>query len=476
MDGDDRRGAFLDFVVVVCLVRPGFAEAAVMDVQGKSVLVIGLGSSGQAAAKLLAGKGAQVTCVDENKNEDLMRARKKLKKDNIETVLGCKKAPATRRFDLAILSPGIDPARPLVMDVAKSGVPVIGELEAGFLFCRCPLVALTGTNGKTTTTELIDSVFRMNGRRSMAVGNIGTPLTEACLKSEEMDVLVVEVSSFQLETIRTFRPRVSLMMNITPDHFDRYPNLEAYARAKARIWENQTEEDWAVVNIDSEKLLAGLGAKPHARVVRYALERSDEADFWCEGTLIFERGRGQIFDLKESRLRGQHNAENVMAALAVALTQGLDERRSLDAIRHYKPQAHRLETVRVLNGVEYVNDSKATNIDAMEKALTAFDRPILLIAGGKDKGFDFSTVTHRFKDRVKVCILIGDMAGRMNELWNKHVRCVLAGTLEEAVKLAANEAVSGDIVMLSPGCSSYDQFKNYEHRGEAFRNAVKKLK
>ena len=447
-----------------------------MNVQGKEVLVIGLGSSGQAAARLLAGRGARVTCVDENENEDLMKARGRLKKDGIDVLLGCKKLPGKRRFDLAVLSPGVDPARPLVMEVAESGVPVIGELEAGFLFCRCPLVALTGTNGKTTTTELIDSVFRMNGKRSMAVGNIGLPLTEACLKSGEMDVLVVEVSSFQLETIRTFRPRVSLMMNITPDHFDRYSDLEAYARAKARLWENQTAEDWAVMNSDSEVLLARLGLSPRARRMRYGLAPSEEADFWCEGPLIFEKGRGQVFDLKESRLRGQHNAENVMACLAVAKTQGLDARRTLDAIRHYRPQPHRLETVRVRGGVEYVNDSKATNIHAMEKALTAFDRPILLIAGGKDKGFDFSTVTPRLKGRIKVCLLIGEMADRMNDLWKDHVECALAGTLEQAVRLAAKKAVSGDIVMLSPGCSSYDQFKNYEHRGQAFRDAVNKLK
>lgn len=447
-----------------------------MDVQGKSVLVIGLGRSGRAAAELFAGRGARVTCVDETESEELMKERARLNKDGIEVLLGCKKAPANKRFDMAVLSPGVDPARPLVMEVTASGVPVIGELEAGFLFCRCPLVALTGTNGKTTTTELIDAVLRANGKRSMAVGNIGIPLTEACLKSEQMDLLVVEVSSFQLETIRTFRPLVSLMMNITPDHFDRYPNLESYARAKARLWENQTGSDWAVVNDDSLKLLAGLGLRPRAKLVRYALGPSEGVDFWCEGARVFEKGRGRIFDLAESRLRGVHNAENVMAALAVARTQSVDQQRTLEAIRQYHPQPHRLETVGVRGGVEYVNDSKATNIDAMEKALTAFDRPIILIAGGKDKGFDFSTVTPRLKKHVKVCLLIGEMAGRMNDLWKDHVKCVLSGTLEQAVRTAAKEAVSGDIVMLSPGCSSYDQFKNYEHRGEAFRSAVSRLK
>jgi UDP-N-acetylmuramoylalanine--D-glutamate ligase len=447
-----------------------------MDVQGKKVLVIGLGASGQAAAKLLAGRGAQVTCVDENESEELMKTRGRLKKEGIDTLLGCSKLPIGTRFDLAILSPGVDPAKPLVVEVTDKGVPMIGELEAGFLFCRCPLVALTGTNGKTTTTELIDSAFRMNGLRSMAVGNIGMPLTAACLKSDRMDVMVVEVSSFQLETIHTFRTRVSLMMNITPDHFDRYPDLATYARAKARLWENQTSGDWAVVNADSEKLLARLGLRPKARVVRYALSKSASADYWCDGPKIFEKGGVLLFDLTESHLRGVHNAENVMACLAVAKLEGLDRKKTLDAIREYKPLAHRLETVRVRKGVEYVNDSKATNIDAMEKALTAFDKPILLIAGGKDKGFDFSTVTPRLKERVKACFLIGEMAGRMNTLWKRRIECVVAGTLEKAVELAAAKAVSGDVVMLSPGCSSYDQFKNYEHRGQVFRDAVKALK
>lgn len=447
-----------------------------MDVQGKQVLVIGLGASGQAAALLLAGRGARVMCVDENESEELMKTRGRLKKEGIDSLLGCTKLPIGTRFDLAILSPGIDPSKPLVVEVGEQGVPMIGELEAGFLFCRCPLVALTGTNGKTTTTELIDSAFRMNGKKSMAVGNIGTPLTAACLKSDRMDVMVVEVSSFQLETIHTFRPRVSLMMNITPDHFDRYPDMATYARAKARLWENQTAGDWAIINADSEKLLAKLGCKPKARVVRYALAKSLTADYWCDGPRVFEKGGGLLFDLKESHLRGVHNAENVMACLAVAKVDGLDRKKTLEAIREYRPQAHRLETVCVRKGVEYVNDSKATNIDAMEKALTAFDRPILLIAGGKDKGFDFSTVTRRLKGRVKACLLIGEMAERMNALWKRHVECVLAGTLEKAVELAARKAVSGDIVMLSPGCSSYDQFNNYEHRGQVFRDAVKALK
>ncbi len=443
--------------------------------KGKNVLVIGLGASGQAAARLLAAQGASVTGVDENEGEELKRIKSRLKKDGIDALLGSKTAPKGKRFDIAILSPGIEITRPIVEDVQRDGVPVIGELEAGFLFCRCPLVALTGTNGKTTTTELIDAVFRANGKKSMAVGNIGTPLTEACLRSGEMDVMVVEVSSFQLETIRTFRPATSLMMNITPDHFDRYPDMESYAKAKARIWENQLLTDTAVLNVDTEQYLAGLGLKPKARIVRYGLKKAKDLDYWCEGPKIYNGAGKLLFDLKESKLRGLHNAENVMATLAVAEIHKLNGDKTLDAIRDYRPQAHRLETVRVLRGVEYVDDSKATNIDAMEKALTAFDKPILLIAGGKDKGFDFSTVTSRIKEKVRVCLLIGQMAEQMNALWKNEVECIVAGTLENAVAIAGKKAAAGDVVMLSPGCSSYDQFKNYEHRGQVFRESVNRL-
>lgn len=449
-----------------------------MNVESKNVLVIGLGSSGQAAARLMAAQGASVVCVDEKEDEELKKIRSRLKGEGIEAVLGCRIAPVSRHWDLAVLSPGIDPARPLVEDLRKRGIAVIGELEAGYLFCRSPLIALTGTNGKTTTTELIDCVLQANGRKSAAVGNIGTPLSEICLLKERYDVLVVEVSSFQLETIQTFRPEVSLLMNITPDHFDRYPGLEPYARAKARLWENQRPDDWAIVNTESAVYLASLGLRPRCKTFQYALEKPEggETHFWCDGPLIHGRGGALYFDMRESRLRGLHNAENVMATLAVAEIFGLDPVKTLAAIRAYRAQPHRLETVRIFKGVEYVDDSKATNIDAMQKALTAFEKPIVLIAGGKDKGFDFSTVTPMLKQRVKLCLLIGDMAARMNELWSGQVRCRIVTTLEGAVTAAFREAAEGDVVMLSPGCSSYDQFRDYEHRGEVFRELVNALK
>ncbi|MBV9464169.1 MAG: UDP-N-acetylmuramoyl-L-alanine--D-glutamate ligase, partial [Verrucomicrobiae bacterium] len=396
-------------------------------------------------------------------------------KRGIEVLLGADRAPA-KRFDLAVLSPGVDPARPVVKSVVESGTPLIGELEAGFLFCRCPLVGLTGTNGKTTTTELIDVAFRSAGKLSRAVGNIGTPLTEACVDSDRYEVFVVEISSFQLETIRTFRPKVSVMMNITPDHLDRYPDMETYARAKGRLWDYQRPDDWAVMNVDSENYLGQLGIRPKSRVLRYALRAEPFADYWCEGSKIHRKGEGVILDSHSTKLRGVHNAENLMAALAAAEAWGLDRGKILPGLCEYRAQPHRLETVRVVNGVEYINDSKATNLDAMEKALTAFDAPIHLIVGGKDKGFDFKEVLPQVRQKVRTALLVGQMADKIQKLWDGQVDCVRAGTVARAVELASERARSGEIVLLSPGCSSYDQFHHYEERGQAFRDAVAALR
>lgn len=356
-------------------------------------------------------------------------------------------------------------------------IPVFGELELGSWFCQCPMIAITGTNGKTTTTELVERVLRANRKRTIAAGNIGLPLSEAVQKSERLDYLTAEVSSFQLESIESFRPYVSIMMNITPDHLDRYTSMEQYALAKAEMWKNQRGNDIAIVNLDTERYLASLGHTSPVRTLRYSI-RGEQADLWFDGENI----HGAMIDhegikacLKDTRLRGAHNAENIMAALLLAHALDLKLAKAWKAICEYQPLAHRLELVGKHQGIEFVNDSKATNIDAMEKAIESFPNPVILIAGGKDKGFDFTSVASLISKKVRTCILIGEMREKIFQAWKDATSCVFAETLEEAVEIAAKIGKKDDVVLLSPACSSYDMFENYEERGEVFRHAVKKL-
>jgi UDP-N-acetylmuramoylalanine--D-glutamate ligase len=448
-----------------------------MDLKGKRVLVVGFGLSGQAAAELLLRKGANVLVIDESEDENMKRRAKRKKLHGVQIQFGVKTAPENR-FDVVIVSPGIDPRHSLGKDIFNLDVPILGELELGSWFCQCPLIAITGTNGKTTTTELTEKVIRANRKKTLAVGNIGIPLSEAALKSDKLDYLVVEVSSFQLETIETFRPSVSVMMNITPDHLDRYHSFEEYAKAKADLWKNQRADDVAIVNIESERLLAGLGYTPNCKVLRYST-KGEAADFKFDGESIIcpvIAGKRFEFRLSDTRLRGAHNAENMMAALAIAYALDLNPEKAWKAICEYSASAHRLEIVGNVNGIEFINDSKATNVDAMEKAIDSYDQPIILIAGGKDKGFDFSSATPLIREKVKTCILIGEVREKLFHAWKDAASCVFADSLQEAVQMGANLAKQGDVVLLSPACSSFDMFENYKERGEVFRRAVQQLK
>lgn len=442
------------------------------------MLVVGFGVSGQAAARLLVLKGASVVVIDESKDQTMKRRARRKKNAGIETRLGVKTVPTgIGRFDAAVISPGIHPRKGLGLDVANMDIPIFGELEIASWYCQCPLIAITGTNGKTTTTELIEKVIRANRKRVISAGNIGTPLSDVAVRSDKLDYVALEVSSFQLETADSFRPSISVMMNITPDHLDRYTSLKDYALAKTTIWKNQGGSDIAVINTETERLLKEFGSFPPDRCVRYSIVK-EEGDLWFDGVSV----RGPIVEkvklearLDKTRLRGAHNAENVMATLAVAQALNMDLTKAWRAICNYKPLAHRLETVARIGEIEFVNDSKATNIDAMEKAIGAFSGPIILIAGGKDKGFDFTSVTPLIRKRVKTCVLIGEMSHSMLEAWKEATECVHAQSLDEAVRLAAKRGLPGDVVLLSPGCSSYDMFKNYEERGEVFVRSVQKL-
>lgn len=448
-----------------------------MDVKGKQILVVGFGVSGQAAARLLVQKGAKVFAIDESRGKTMKRRAKRKKNCNLQIQFGVRTIPSGR-FDAAILSPGVSLRSGLASSIADLDVPVYGELELASWFCQCPMIGITGTNGKTTTTQLVARALRANFKQVVAAGNIGLPLSEAALQSERLDYLVVEVSSFQLETIDTFRPRVSVMMNISPDHLDRYASVEEYARAKVGLWKNQCGNDWVVINRDTEKYLADLGFSSPVGTIRYSVRAEEDVDLWFDGKSI----RGPIVEetglepqLVQTHLRGAHHAENVMATLAVVYVLKLSLPMAWKEICNYQPLAHRLETVDIFQGIEFVNDSKATNLDAMEKAIRTFTRPIILIAGGKNKGFDFSHLTSLIRENVKSCILIGEARKQLFQAWKEATSCVFADSLEEAVAMAGLLGKEGDVVLLSPGCSSYDMFENYEERGEVFRRAVRHL-
>jgi UDP-N-acetylmuramoylalanine--D-glutamate ligase len=330
-----------------------------------------------------------------------------------------------------------------------------------------PIIAVTGTNGKTTTTELVAQMLNACGQRTVACGNIGKPLSEVAREKQLLDVLTVEVSSFQLEAIRKFRPSISLWLNFAPDHLDRYRSVAEYRAAKLRIFENQTEQDVAVVNA-AEAL-----RKIRPRRITFSAY-SNRADFrLSDGAIVYENQ--PVLRLADTKLRGLHNIENLMATLAVGLARGLSFAQMVPAIRDYEPRPHRCEFVRELDGVEYVNDSKATNLDAVEKALAAQTKPVVLIAGGKDKGFTFDPLRSLVKDKVKSAVLIGEMAESIRRSWDGAVKSEIATSLADAVERARGLARAGDVVLFSPGTSSFDMFKSYADRGDQFRKLVQML-
>ena len=431
------------------------------------IAVLGLGSSGEAAALRLLEDGARVTVLDSGDSEKIHAAAATLRAAGARVLLGGEAASDATIYDLGVLSPGIDPAVPLVRDFCARSISMIGELEFSYSLCACPVVAITGTNGKTTTTQLVERMLNACGVRTVAAGNIGPAFAARVRESANLDLMTLEVSSFQLETIREFRPAISVWLNFQADHLDRYASMEEYYAAKLRIFENQTAEDFAIVKLEDK--LPPLKAQ---RITFSAYAQGGDLDL-REGVIHFH---GQpVLRLADTQLRGLHNAENLMAALAVGAVRGLDFAPMVEALRTYKALPHRCELVGTLEGVDYVNDSKATNLDALEKALLSETRPVVLIAGGKDKGFEFDSLTEIVASKVKNVVLIGEMAGRIAGFWASRVPCEQAATLAEAVRLARSHAQAGDVVLFSPGTSSFDMFKSYADRGGQFRQLVQSL-
>lgn len=434
-----------------------------MNVTGKRVVVLGLGISGMEAAKLLQSKGAAVTVRDNASDVTVTQRAETLRQRGVEVELG-DRVKTTTRFDFCVLSPGINPNAPLVQALRQAGLPMFGELEIAYRFCECPIVAITGTNGKTTTTELTDAVLAAGGKRTMASGNIGTAFSRAVRQTSNLDVMVLEVSSFQLEHIVEFRPRISVHLNLTPDHLDRYGSMEEYEVAKWQIFRNQTADDFAIVNVNVH--LPEIAA----RKITFSAAGLP-ADYQLIDGWLVARGE-QVLEQRRTNLIGQHNAENMLAALAVADLYDIPREASITALCNYKPLPHRCEKVAVIDGITFLNDSKATNIDALEKALLAMSSPVVLLAGGKDKGLDFTGLRPLLREKVKAAVLIGQMTEKLFAAWHSAVPCFMAATLSDAVNQAQKLAKQGDVVLFSPGCSSYDMFKDFEDRGNQFRELV----
>ena len=436
--------------------------------KNQNVAVLGAGLSGSAAALLLRSEGAEVTVLDSAEEKTLLKSTiDNLRTHGVRVICGVAADEDSAAYDMAILSPGIDPASRLAHNFFSRGIEIIGELELGWRSCDVPVIAVTGTNGKTTTAELLAQMLNACGQRTIACGNIGKPLSEVAREKQPFDVLTVEVSSFQLEAIRTFRPSISLWLNFAPDHLDRYRSVSDYRAAKLRIFENQTETDVAVVNA-IEKLPA---IRP--RTLTFSAY-ANEADFRVsQGVIVYHDET--VLRLADAKLRGLHNIENLMATVAVGMARGLSFEKMVPPLRAYEPRPHRCEFVREVGGVGYVNDSKATNLDAMDKALRAQDKPVILIAGGKNKGFSFDPLRSLVKEKVRSTILIGEMAESIRRSWNGAVDCEIANSLADAVERAHASARPGEVVLFSPGTSSFDMFKSYGDRGDQFRALVRAL-
>ncbi|MEW6182599.1 MAG: UDP-N-acetylmuramoyl-L-alanine--D-glutamate ligase [Bacillota bacterium] len=444
-----------------------------MQFEGKNILVVGAGKSGVAAARFLSAEKANVVLTDIKTAAELPEAAAL----GVKTFFGA--YPAVAGFDLVVVSPGVPTELEPLSEARMRGIEVTGELELAFSLTSAPVVAITGTNGKTTTTALTGEIFKSAGWRTVVAGNIGTPLISLVEGDVPPDVIVAEVSSFQLETTLLFRPRVAVVLNVTPDHLDRHRTIAEYAAAKARIFVNQEEGDAAVLNLD-DPLTAAM--KGQSRGVELFFSRRHNLESGAcvrDGRLFFAHDGGpvEICGAGEIGIPGAHNLENALAAVAAAGFMGVSAHVIAKTLRDFKGVTHRLEFVDDIDGVRYINDSKGTNPDAAIKALEAYDRPIVLIAGGRNKGSRFDDFAAKVKEKARVLVVLGESAEEIAAAASAAgVDLILrAKGFKEAVHLAREAARPGDVVLLSPACASWDMFRNYEERGELFKQTVREM-
>jgi UDP-N-acetylmuramoylalanine--D-glutamate ligase len=452
------------------------------DLKNKEVLVIGLGGRGRAACELLSRSGAKVVGVDSADTQDLQVGAALLRPLGIEVTLGAS-APPRGEFSLAVLSPAVPSDNQLVQAVVRTKIPMIGELELGFQQSRCLSIAIAGTNGKGTTAELVEQLLLQNHRKVVLSGHRARPVCSVADQTKDLDFLILQVNSFQLEMTQYFRPAVAVLMNLAPDHLDRYASSADYVRAAARLFRNQQAFDWGIVQSEAMARLRELDLSVPGKVITFSANDSN-ADLYLDRGLLISRianWSGPLLDMDHCGLKGPHNAENLMAALAIGHVLRLPLDSMVDSLKAQTAGPHRFELVTEINGVQFINDSKATNVDALQKALMASragregGANIWLIAGGKDKGLEFHEVGPLLSKRVKHAFLIGEAAEKIRAAWSLFTPCTVTDSLLEAVIEASRRAASGDVVLLSPACSSFDQFRNYQERGESFCKIVKSI-
>jgi len=451
-------------------------------ISGNRVTVVGLGRSGLGAARLLDRAGAQV-CLTDRRPAEALREQMEQVPARVSLFLGEHPDNLFTMVDLVVVSPGVPADIPPLRSSRSRNIPVVGELELAFRFTEAPFVAVTGTNGKSTVTELVGQMMKEDGREVFVGGNIGRSLTEHLAGLDERgeeppEWFVAEVSSFQLETIQRFRPRVAAVLNLTADHLDRHGDLDGYGRAKARLFENQINGDHLVLNADDESVAAFAALAPgsvawfsrNTEVPRGVFVRDDEIVARFDGPDRIVMIRDDI------RIRGVHNLENALAAAAIAMLAGVSPDSVACALRAFPGLPHRLETVAEFGGIRYVNDSKGTNVGAVIRSLESFDSPVVLIAGGSDKGTDFKVLRSAMAGRVRTLVLIGETAPRLAREAAGSIPVRYADHMNNAVSLARSVAEPGDTVLLSPACASFDMFRNFEDRGDQFRKAVQGIR
>jgi UDP-N-acetylmuramoylalanine--D-glutamate ligase len=435
-----------------------------MDLKGKTVIVLGAGRSGRAAARLARHHGAHVSVHDAGGEAAFAGIDAGIAiYPHADVASGL-----ASRADFVVVSPGIETGGEFVQGYAANAGELLGEVELAARFYAGRIVGITGTNGKTTTTEVVQRIFAAAGMRTAACGNYGPPFAEVVLDGRAPDAVSLELSSFQLETLSRLHPTVAVWLNFAPDHMDRYRSVEEYFAAKLRIFTNQTAHDTAVLRAGEE-----LGELTAKRVTFTTEERP--ADYRSDGTTIFHQGVA-VLDMTATKLRGLHNAENLMAAMAAVAEFGITPEVVASALAAYAPPRHRCELVRTLDGVEFINDSKATNLHALESALRSQTRPVVLIAGGKEKGLDYRPLLPALQRNVRAAVTFGQIGGKLAEVFGEVTPALRVATLAEAVRNASSQARRGDTILFSPGTSSFDMFNGYEDRGDAFCSLVLDLK
>ena len=444
-----------------------------MDVKGKKILVVGLGSSGFSSAVLLSEKGAEVKVTDASDSEEIERKSKILREMGARVETGGHTKDFCEGQELVVMSPGVDRSIISGMLDKKKDIPVLGEMELGYLFCPAPIIAITGTNGKTTVTSLIGDIIALSGRHTIVCGNIGNPLTGEIGKISENSTVVLEVSSFQLEGIRSFTPRTAVLLNVTDDHYDRHGGFESYKELKFGIFSCQSISDNAVLNSDfrQDPSVKNIKSKIFfygGTGCRYVADA---------GSVIFSHdGKDEVIITdKDTSLRGKHNMENIACCCQVAEIEGIPLSVVKKAVKDFRGLEHRFQEVGTFGGVVFIDDSKATNVDAAKRALESVNKRVVLIAGGRDKLGNYGVLNDLVKEKVSALVVIGEARERIKRAFSGLVKVYEAGTMEEAVEISISEAKSGEAVMLSPMCSSFDMFDSYAERGRVFRESVRRI-